>query len=284
MNPAIPSIAAPARLITIPVSHYCEKTRWALTRLQIPFVEERHMPPFHRFATRGIPGRSTNSTVIQTENNLSSINRLVSRLVGGNSVPVLFTKTSVLQDSDEILKWVDGIAPGKAKLYPTDPDQRQQIEELIKVFDSELAPAVRLWLYFYIFNRAELVRPLWCQGVPWFEKLLFPLVFHWMRTNVFQMYTINAASNAEAHDRTCQIFTMVDDLLADGRAYLVGDQFSAADLTFATLAAAVVFPTGYGVIMPELSELPAPMTANIQAFRKTLAGQFVLRLYKEHVS
>jgi glutathione S-transferase len=284
MNSSISSRETSVRLITIPVSHYCEKTRWALTRLQIPFVEERHMPPFHRFATRGIPGRSTNSTIIQTESNLSPLNRFVSRLVGGNSVPVLFTKTSVLQDSDEILKWVDGIAPDQAKLYPTDPGQRQQIEELIKVFDSELAPSVRLWLYFYIFNQAELVRPLWCQGVPWFEKLLFPLVFRWMRTNVFQMYTINAASNAEAHDRTCKIFQMVDDLLADGRAYLVGNQFSAADLTFATLAAAVVFPTGYGVIMPELSELPAPMTANIQAFRETLAGQFVLNLYEEHIS
>jgi glutathione S-transferase len=35
------------RLITIPVSHYCEKARWALTKLKLPYVEEAHMPPFH---------------------------------------------------------------------------------------------------------------------------------------------------------------------------------------------------------------------------------------------
>lgn len=61
-----------------------------------------------------------------------------------------------------------------------------------------------------------------------------------------------------------------------------GDRFSAADLTFATLAAALVMPTGYGVKFPALSELPSGMAANIQAFRETLAGKFVLRLYQEH--
>jgi hypothetical protein len=52
-----------------------------LAWLQIPFVEERHMPPFHRFATRGIPGRSTNNILGEVENNLSLLNRFVSRFV-----------------------------------------------------------------------------------------------------------------------------------------------------------------------------------------------------------
>jgi glutathione S-transferase len=284
MTSTIPAIATPIRLITIPVSHYCEKARWALMRLQIPFVEERHMPPFHRFATRRVPDRSTNSTVIRTESNLSPLNRFVSRVVGGQAVPVLFTGTAILKDSAEILRWVDEMAPEKSKLYPIDPQQRQQVDELIRMFDAELAPAVRLWLYFYIFDRSELIKPLWCQGVPWFERLLFPVVFHWMRSNVFQMYAIDEESQAKAHACICRIFEQVDHLLADGRAYLVGDQFSAADLTFATLAAAVVLTKGYGVTMPDLDSLPAPMVANIQAFRETHAGKFVLRLYEEHGS
>ncbi len=282
MTLGIPSIASPVRLITIPVSHYCEKTRWALLRLQIPFVEERHMPPFHRFATRRVPDRSTNSTVIRTEGNLSPLNRFVSRLVGGQAVPVLFTETAVLKDSAEILEWVDELAPVQSKLYPSEPHQRQQVDELIGMFDAELAPAVRLWLYFHIFDRSELIKPLWCQGVPWFERLLFPVVFHWMRSNVFQMYVIDEESEAKAHACMCRIFEQVDHLLADGRAYLVGDRFSAADLTFATLAAAAVLPRGYGVTMPGLDSLPIPMVANIQACRETPAGKFVLRLYEEH--
>jgi glutathione S-transferase len=95
-----------------------------------------------------------------------------------------------LTDSAAILKWVDRNAADRAKLYPSEPEQRQQVEKLVTLFDSVLAPAVRQWFYFYTFDRAELIKPLWCQGVPWFERLLFPIVFGWMRANVFQMYAI----------------------------------------------------------------------------------------------
>lgn len=280
MDQSIPQVAIPVRLITIPVSHYCEKTRWALTRLQIPFVEERHMPPFHRFVTRQV--KMGSSVVAETERNMSPINRFVSRCVGGQSVPVLVTATDVLTSSEEILRWVDEITSDHAKLYPTEPENRRQVEELVTLFDSVLAPAVRQWFYFYIFNQAQLVQPLWCQGTSRFERLFFPLVFRWMRSNVFQMYTINAESALEAHQCICKIFTRVEDLLGDGQTYLVGKAFSAADLTFATLAAAVVMPIGYGVAFPDLNQLPSQMVVQIQAFRETRSGKFVLRLYEEH--
>lgn len=56
--------------------------------------------------------------------------------------------------------------------------------------------------------------------------------------------------------------------------------YSAADLRFATLAAATVMPVEYGVTLPDLSQVPAQIATNIQAFRETLAGKFVLRLYE----
>jgi glutathione S-transferase len=240
------------------------------------------MPPFHRFATRRVGNRSGSIVVAETERNMSLVNRFVSRQVGGQSVPVLFMAKGVLTDSEEILKWVDAIASDQAKLYPANPEDRRQVKELVKLFDSELAPAVRLWTYFHAFNRAELIQSLWCQGVPWFERLLFPVVFRWMRSNVFQMYTINTESALEAYACICKTFEIVENLLSDGRSYLVGGQFSAADLAFATLAAAVIMPTGYGVVFPELSQLPAQMAVKIQAFRETRAGKFVLRLYEEY--
>ncbi len=270
----------PVRLIVIPVSHYCEKTRWALTRAQIPFMEERHMPPFHRLATRRICRQPNPVLVTETERHMSPFNRFVSRRVGGQSVPVLVTETGFIASSEEILRYVDAITSDEAKLYPTNSDKRKQCEKFVQLFDSALAPAVRQWFYFYLFNQAKLVKPLWCQGVPWFERLLFPIVFRWMRSNVFQMYEINATSATAAYDRICDIFEMIESELADGRAYLVGDSFSAADLTFATLAAAVVMPVGCGVTLPDLSQVPAQMATDIQAFRETLAGKFVLRLYE----
>ncbi|HEY9906492.1 MAG TPA: glutathione S-transferase family protein [Thermosynechococcaceae cyanobacterium] len=249
------SVESPVRLITIPVSHYCEKTRWALTRLKIPFVEEPHMPPFHRFATQK---------------------------VGGQSVPVLVTATSVLTNSEEILEYADAIAPDEAKLYPADPENRRQVEKLVRAFDSVLAPAVRQWFYFHTFDQPQLIQPLWCQGVPWFERVFFPLAFKLLGPKLLQAYSINAESAITAHKSICKILERVDSLLADGRTHLVGNQFSAADLTFATLGAPVVLPAGYSVKPPELSELPSQMVADIQVFRETLAGKFILRLYQEH--
>jgi glutathione S-transferase len=46
------------RLITIPISHYSEKARWAMDYLKIPFQEVAHMPPFHRGATKKYQGTS----------------------------------------------------------------------------------------------------------------------------------------------------------------------------------------------------------------------------------
>jgi glutathione S-transferase len=266
----------PARLITIPVSHYCEKTRWALSRLQVPFVEERHMPPFHRFATRSVADRAASVA------DLSPLNRFVVQQVGGQMVPVLITPTGIFRSSDAILQYADTIAPDDLKLYPIDSQQRQQVDQLVESFDTQLAPAVRLWTYSYIMDRPDLVRSLWCEGVPWYEAMLFPVVFGWMRSNVVQMYGINAASAIAADQTIGQIFDTVDGLLADGRSYLVGDRFSAADLAFVTLAAAMVMPEGYGVKFPAISQLPDRMGDRIQALRATAAGQFVLRLYQEY--
>jgi glutathione S-transferase len=47
------------RLITIPISHYCEKARWALDRAQLPYREERHVQVVHRIAARRAGGRNT---------------------------------------------------------------------------------------------------------------------------------------------------------------------------------------------------------------------------------
>ena len=49
----------PARLVTIPFSHYCEKARWALERTAMPYREERHVQGIHRFAARRAGGGVT---------------------------------------------------------------------------------------------------------------------------------------------------------------------------------------------------------------------------------
>ena len=213
----------PFRLITIFVSHYCEKVRWALNRLKLPYVEEPHMPPFHRFVTGHF---------------------------GGKSVPVLVAENVFLTDSRDIFRYLDAIAPDNAKLYPTDPILRQQVEELEVLFNTQLGPCTRCWGYFYTLDNYKLMQNRWCQGVPPVEQALFPVVFPIMRNVVRKSMNITSESAANAYEQINSIFEKVSELLADGRPYLVGDSFSAADITFAALAAPVVMPLEHTVKPP----------------------------------
>jgi glutathione S-transferase len=157
------------------------------------------------------------------------------------------------------------------------------VEDLVKSFDLILAPAVRQWAYFHIVNCQKLMQPLFCQGTPWIERIFFPIIFNRIPAKIEQDYQINAASAIVAHQQITDVFETVNQLLADGRNYLVGDRFSAADLAFATLAAPIISPPGYSIKLPETTDLPPSMTEGMARFQATLAGKYVIRLYQEEV-
>ncbi|MGB3650391.1 MAG: glutathione S-transferase family protein [Rivularia sp. (in: cyanobacteria)] len=241
----------PFRLITIPVSHYCEKVRWALDYLKLPYVEEPHMPLLHRLATTKF---------------------------GGKSTPVLVTENENFTDSTDILKYLDSLVPNDAKLYPTNSEQRQQVEELEELFDEKLAPAVRTWAYFYIVDNSKIIQPKWTQGVPIIEKLLFPVIYPAMRSVVKKAYDVNAESATQSYQEIQSVFAKVNELLADDRNYLVGDKISAADFAFASLAAPILQPPEHPINF-DSQELPAEFVSKINKLKETAAGKFVLNLY-----
>lgn len=243
-----------ARLITFAVSHYCEKARWALERLGISLIEERHVPGFHWLFTRPI---------------------------GGSSVPVLVTDAGTFTDSTDILHYLDAIAPLRQRLYPVDPPLRREVEKLEDLFDTQLGPSIRCWAYFYLFNYPNLMRKLWCEGVPLYESILFPVVFPHVRDRAIRGYNITADSAASSLNKIRRIFEKVNQLLVDGRSYLVGNCFSSADLSFACFAAPILLPSEYGGKMLDLHEFPEQMAVVHKELRETPAGKFGLRLFRE---
>jgi len=68
-------------LVTIPISHFCEKARWALDRAGLRYDERRHIQIIHQFAAR-IAG-------------------------GGRTVPVLATSDGAFSESAAILRYAD---------------------------------------------------------------------------------------------------------------------------------------------------------------------------------
>lgn len=78
-----------------------------------------------------------------------------------------------------------------------------------------------------------------------------------------------------------QTFLRVEAKLRDGRQFLAGDQFSAADLTFAPLAYPLVWPDQVVKFVGTLDVMPDFFRSTVAEFRAALAGQFALKMYAE---
>jgi glutathione S-transferase len=248
-------MSAPARLITIPISHYCEKARWALDRASIAYREERHVQVVHRVASR--------------------------RAGGGGTVPVLVAGEGVFAQSADILAYADRHTEPGARLYPEDPGRRTEVVALERDFDAGLGPEGRRWMYFHILPERDLGRVYNCTGVPAWERRAFPLLLGVMSGYIRHLFAIGPETGAQAGAAVQETFDGVAARLEDGRRYLCGDAFTAADLAFAALAAPVLVPPEYGVPLPQPDELPPDMAVAVRGFRAHPAGAFACRLFRE---
>lgn len=241
------------RLVTIPISHYCEKARWALERAGIPYDEKRHVQGIHRIASR--------------------------RAGGVGTVPVLVTPEGVLGESEEILAWVDGQLPPERRLFPADRPERAEVEGLSRRFDERLGPASRRLIYVHMLAQPELMLRFNNQGVPRWEdralRLGWPVAVRWARREL----AISPGIEKEDEVAVWRELDFAAGLLADGRRHLCGDRISAADLTFAALCAAVIVPPVYGVPLPQPDILPAHTAELVGRAREHPGGRYALELF-----
>jgi glutathione S-transferase len=241
------------RLITIPFSHYCEKARWALQHAMLEFDEDGHVPLLHWRASFGAGGKRT--------------------------VPVLVAGEAVLPDSTEILRFADRHAPADRKLYPTALDA--EVAALEERFDVELGPHTRRLAYYHALPHRALMMKFGVRDVPKWEALAMRASFPIARALLRRGMRIDDEGARISLEKTERELVAVDALLADGRRYLAGDRFTAADLTFAALASPLLAPPEHPYSLPpELA--PAPLAELRTRFAATRAGQHALRMYREH--
>ena len=242
-------------LVTIPISHFCEKARWALERAGIPYEERAHLQVFHRFAVR--------------------------RAGGATTAPVLVCGDRVLADSAEILEEADSRAPEGRRLYPSDPDEAAEVRTLQRGFDQGLGPEGRRWMYNELHGHKDIALTYGCTGVPAWQRRTFPFTYPLAEAIVMRFLNISPATAARSEVEVRETFDSVGERLGDGRAYLCGESFTAADLTFAALAAPVLVPPEYGIPLPQPDELPASMANVVRELRAHPAGAHALRMYRE---
>lgn len=242
------------RLLTITLSHYCEKARWALDAVGFDYVEEPHLPLVHRYYT----GRT-----------------------GARQVPVLVTPRHTYRDSGAIVRYADSLAPRSHPLIPHDAGGRSEALEMERYLDRELGPHARRWAYGELLGSPAL-GPCFATGVSGVERAIAPLVTALVRPLIRRGFRVTPENARRSLDRVREVFAWLDDKLADGRPYLVGDAFGAADITFASLASPVLLPEGFGGALPAPETVPATMRAEVERFRATRAGAHALAMYARH--
>lgn len=247
------------RLISIGPSHYCEKARWALERAYIPFSEDKHCPGFHIPVVKGFPGGKT-----------------CPKLVIGKG-----PEQVVLSESHDILEYADKkIDNEENRLYPSDPELLQLVQSWESKFDDRLGPHVRRYAYsFLLFDSSTY--ELLTQGGSTVEKFLAWIMLPLLRRVIYRGLKCNRpGAKEQSLEVIDNIFKEVDDALADGRPYICGSKFSAADVTFAALGGPLVSPPEGGAWMPPLDAIPSEMRDVMKRLQGTPAGQHILKIYE----
>jgi glutathione S-transferase len=240
------------RLITIPISHFCEKARWALHRAGLDYREERHIQGVHQLAAK--------------------------RAGGGITTPVLVADEGVFGESEDILRYADTHLPAERRLFPEDDEE---IVALSRWLDGGLGPDGRRVMYAHMLEQRGLMLDVNNQGVPAWEDRMLRATFPAVSGYVKKALGVTPTTIADDEPRVWAAFDAIGERLADGRPYLFGERFSAADLTFAALAAPAICPAEYTVRLPQLEELPSELADVIERFRLHPAGSFALRLFRE---
>jgi glutathione S-transferase len=231
----------------IPVSHYNEKARWALDYKGVEHDRKAPPPPAHMAVSLWLTrGSSYTFPVLQ---------------IGGR----------VYGDSSEIIAALEELRP-EPPLYPSDPGERHRALEIEDFLDEEVAPHVRLLAWHEAIKdpeafgefAAETLPPAMRRGPG--RRIAGPFAIQFVKTR-FKVGDPDAA--ALARERIEAGFDRIEAELGDDE-YLVGDRFSVADLT----AASIYYPF---VMPPEGPRLAVEMPPSFEEYRASFEDRPVYR-------
>lgn len=239
----------------IDVSHYSEKARWTLAWKGIEHRRRAPVPGAHMvvaaWLTRG----------------------------GQVTFPVLEIDGRRIGDSTAIIAALEELHPDPP-LYPADPELRRRALELEDYFDEELGPHVRQLAWHELRNDRERFTALMEETAPRPLRRLPGAAAAYAR--VFTALRFRAGDTERAELGRAKVLAALDRLeeeLGD-RDYLVGDGFTVADLTAASLF--------YPLVLPEEGPLPSdqPAAAGFEQFREPLKERpgfkWVAEMFRRH--
>ncbi|HVU04613.1 MAG TPA: glutathione S-transferase family protein [Polyangiaceae bacterium] len=240
-------------LYTFAVSHFSEKIRWALDASGIAYREVTWTPSLH-------------------------LGRAFLKSRRGTTVPIVEMGGETVQDSTDILHF---LAERKAPfdLLPAEPDLRKEVLEIEDRFDR-VGDAVIRYAYSVVLAEPDRVLEAWLPRANRLEKALLPAIFPSMIIPILRRkYEIRPDAVQRARDVIASGIQWLDERVSDGRKYLAGDRFTAADVTAASLLAPLACPDEHAVY--STPSYRAGIGPGVEAFAGSRSFDWVRRLYKE---
>ena len=246
---------APATLITFPPSLDCELARFLLAHYGVPHEERRHAFIFCPIVTLWHAGTIHFPLLYNAEYKLDTVRKMIDHF--------------------------DPLGGEDRRLLPAGPDRAQVDADWIQ-FNGTLGTATAAYAYYHLLPlKPVMIRPL-SEGTPAFEAWTVRVGYPLYAWAISKGLKLSPEAERKALDTIHAVADAVDARLADGRRYFVGDRFSLSDMAFAVALGPLVLPDQYSAPIPRLAELPAPLKATYAEMRARPAGQFALRIYRDH--
>ncbi len=198
-------------------SHFNEKVRWTLDLKRVPHSRTALIPGPHMLQ--------------------------MMKLTRQSQTPALRVGSDVIAGSTTIIDRLEQDFP-EPRLYPEDPDERSRALSIVREFDDEVGPAVRLAKFFEVLD-ASVAIGAFCWDRSPLVKAIYRAGFPAIRRVMWSKMGITEETAERGLERTQQAFDFVAKE-SGSAGYLVGDRFSVADLTCASLLMPAVRVEAWG--------------------------------------
>lgn len=245
-------------LVSNSVSCIDEIVRWVLDSKGILYKDESHAPGLY----------------------IPVVNKLSGQKGTWNN-PVLLTTDALIYTVPSIVQYLDQRTIPTDRIIPESGSGRTEVLDLYHLFSSGLAGNLSEYVYSLILPFRRFAIPLFTERVSLKERLISQIGYPILRKALAKGLNLAGGTNEARLQAVREVFQHVDNLLSDGRKYLVGNKLTLADISFASVAAPLILPDQCGSVITKINQIPDELRKVILELRATDAGQFVLRLYQE---
>lgn len=261
------------QVITICFSHYCELAVWSLTKAGLKFDEYHCAPGQHVLPALSVRVGDKKNRHLSTSSAMND-----KKSARSTAVPLaVLPDGKVLVDSWEIAQY--------SGLPPVDSD-------LKKILDEDVGVLARKIIYCHVLQPQNkgIFDELVTNGRGWFWNICWYLfVGNHVRKLLMKLFNVkDTQAVAECKQKMKEVTERLDNIIKSrSTQFIRGNEISINDIALASLFAPLVCPPLYygGKFTRSFNKLidqDSEARKEVEYWRQTITGQYVLDLYNQH--